>query len=487
MGILKSKDFSHFDRSNYLPKGDEMKVEFLGACRGVTGSKHLLTTAGGTRVLIDCGLFQGRRSESREKNRNFPFDPKGLDAVVLGHAHIDHSGNLPNLVRKGYHRTIYATEPTDGLCHYMLPDSGYLQEKDAEFVNKKHRKRGLPLVEPIYNIADAMDAIRLIKPYPLGEWIQIADDVEIKFFDAGHILGSALTLFKIREPSREVRLAYIVDLGRKDLPLLRDPEQIRDVDYAIIESTYGNRVHEPIEIAKDTLADTINRTYERGGKIIIPSFAVERTQEILYFLNELELEKRIPTLPVFIDSPLAVNITELFPRYISWFDEETQNLYRDGNDPFDFAKVEYVRSVDRSKELNQLNSPALIISASGMAEAGRILHHLANNIENSRNTVLIVGFMAENTLGRKLADGWKEVPILGDKYKVRAEVVVSHSFSAHADKNELLEYLKNIGSLKKLFIVHGEETQALEFALLVKDLDNIEDVYVPKEGDVFEA
>ena len=460
-----------------------MKIQFLGATRGVTGSKHLITTENGTKVLLDCGLFQGRRKESREKNRNLPFDASTLDAVILGHAHIDHSGNLPNLVKSGYRGTIYATPPTDQLCHYMLPDSAYLQERDAEFVNKKHKKRGLPPVEPIYTLADAMDAIRHIKPHPLNEWIQVADDVEYMHIEAGHVLGAALTKVRVKENGKEITLGYIVDLGRKKLPLLRDPEQMRDVDYAIIESTYGNRIHEPIEEAKKQLEEVINRTYERGGKIIIPSFALERSQELLYFINELLVEKRIPRMPVIIDSPLAVNITMVFREFYDWFDQETQQLLSEGKDPFSEAMIEYVRSVDRSKELNSIDQPMIIISASGMAEAGRILHHLANNIENPKNTIMIVGFMAKNTLGRKLADGFKEVPILGDRYKVRAEVFVSHAFSAHADKKELLEYAKNLGPVKKMFVVHGEETEALEFALALKGLDNIGDVYVPHEGD----
>ncbi len=458
----------------------------MGATRSVTGSKHLIVTGSGSKVLLDCGLFQGRRKESRQKNQNFPFAPSSLDAVVLGHAHIDHSGNLPNLVKHGYEGTIYATEPTDALCHYMLVDSGYLQERDAEFVNKKHKKRGLPPVEPIYTIADAVEAIRLIRPYGLYRWFQVADDVEIQYVEAGHILGAALTIVKVRENGRELRIAYLVDLGRKNLPLLRDPFQVEGVDYAIIESTYGNRYHEPVEQAKEDLAATINRTYERGGKIIIPSFAVERTQELIYFIHELAVEGRIPRVPIFIDSPLAVNITQVFRRYLDWFDKETQDFLRREGDPFQFVQLEYVRSVERSKELNDLKEPAIIISASGMAEAGRILHHLANNIENPRNTVMIVGFMAQNTLGRKLADGWEEVPILGDRYKVRAEVVVSHAFSAHADRGELLEYARGLGAVKKVFVVHGEEEQALALADALRELPNVGEVYVPEEGDVAE-
>jgi len=460
-----------------------MKLKFCGGVRNVTGSKHLITTDNGSKVLLDCGLFQGRRKETREKNLNFPFDPKELDAVVVGHAHIDHTGNLPNLVKQGYTKDIHATVPTDALIHYMLPDSAYLQERDAEYINKRHRKKGLPLIEPLYTTADAMEAIRLTRPHNLNRWFKVAPDVEIKFVEAGHILGSALTIVRVRERGKVIKLAYVVDLGRKGLPLLRDPFQIRRVDYVIIESTYGNRVHEPIEEAKYQLQEVINRTYNRGGKIIIPSFAVERTQELLYYIHELMEERKIPRIKVFIDSPLAVNITEVFRRYPEWFDEETQEYFRRGDDPFTHLNIEYVRSVDRSKELNEMNSPMIIISASGMAEAGRILHHLKNNIGNPKNTIMIVGFMAENTLGRKLADGWKEVPIFGEKHKVRAEVFVSHAFSAHADKNELREYVRRMGKVKKVFVVHGDETQSLELAIELQRLANVGKVIVPHEGD----
>ncbi len=463
-----------------------MKLQFLGAARGVTGSKHLLTTDNGTKILLDCGLFQGKRDEAREKNTTFPFRPSSLDAVIIGHAHIDHTGNLPNLVKNGFNKTIYATEPTDALVHFMLPDSAYIQERDVEFLNKKARRANLPTVEPLYDVNDALDAIRLTRPYKLGQWIQIADDVEIMFVEAGHILGAALTIIKVHEGGTEKKLAYIVDLGRKDLPLLNDPFQIEGVDYAIIESTYGNRVHENIEVAKIELRDVIRRTYERGGKIIIPSFAVERTQEVLYFIHQLRNENEIPNMKVIIDSPLAISVTNVFREYIDWFDADTKRYFEAGDDPFGMARLEYVRTVDRSKELNDLKEPAIIISASGMAEAGRVLHHLRNNIESPKNTVMIVGFMAENTLGRKIADGMEEVPILGEKYHVRSEVFVSHSFSAHADAKELTDYVANIGALKKLFIVHGEEMQSMELALRLANHKNIGLVAVPHEGDIAE-
>lgn len=463
-----------------------MKIQFLGGVRGVTGSKHLLS-ANNSNVLIDCGLFQGRRDESITKNRFFNFVPSSIDAVVLGHAHIDHSGNLPNLVKHGFNGPIYATEPTDGLCHYMLPDTGYLQELDAEYINKKHKKRGLPFIEPIFTIADALESIKLFVPKNLNKWFDVADGIKVKFVEAGHILGSALTLFKITEGTKSIKIAYIVDLGRKGVPLLRNPQQVKNVDYVIIESTYGNKEHEPVEIAKQQLVEVINRTYSRGGKVIIPSFALERAQELLFFLHQIRRENAIPKIPIYIDSPLAINITQVFTRYQKWLDEETQTVMRESEDLFEFGDVEYVRNVERSKMLNSIKEPMVIISASGMAEAGRILHHLINNIEDPRNTIMIVGFMAENTLGRKIADGWKEVPILGDRYKVKAEVFVSYAFSSHADRNELLQYLSGMGKVKKVFVVHGEETQSLECALEAQKLRNIQEVYVPHEGDIFEA
>ncbi len=463
-----------------------MKIQFLGAARSVTGSKHLITTTQGTKILLDCGLFQGRRKESREKNRNLPFTANEIDAVVVGHAHIDHSGNLPNLVRSGYNKTIYTTSPTDELCHYMLPDSAYLQERDIEYINKKNRKKGIPQMDPIYEMSDAMDAIRLIRPHKLNTWFQVAEDVEVMFIEAGHVLGAALTKLRIKEGSYVINLGYIVDLGRKGLPLLNDPEQMRDVDFALIESTYGNRVHENISNAKEELAEIINRTFERGGKIIIPSFALERTQELIYYIAELHTENRIPDIPLFIDSPLAVNLTFVFREFLDWFDRETQELLQNGTDPFDTARIEYVRSVDRSKELNTIKEPMIIISASGMAEAGRVLHHLKNNVEDPKNTIMIVGFMAQNTLGRKFMDGLENVPILGERYTVKAEVFKSNSFSAHADRDELIEYTSRLGPVKKIFTVHGEEAQTLELALALKDLDNLKEVHVPNEGDEVE-
>jgi len=347
-----------------------MKIQFLGAARGVTGSKHLLTTDNGTKILLDSGLFQGKRDEAREKNTTFPFRPSSLDAVIIGHAHIDHTGNLPNLVKNGFRKTIYATEPTDALVHFMLPDSAYIQERDVEFLNKKARRANLPTVDPLYEVGDALDAILLTRPHKLYQWIQIAADVDIMFVEAGHILGAALTIIRVREGGTEKKLAYIVDLGRKDLPLLNDPFQIEGVDYAIIESTYGNRMHENIEVAKTELRDVIRRTYERGGKIIIPSFAVERTQEVLYFIHQLRNENEVPEMKIIIDSPLAINVTSVFRDYIDWFDPETKRYFDAGDDPFGMSRLEYVRTVDRSKELNDLKEPAIIISASAWQKRG---------------------------------------------------------------------------------------------------------------------
>ncbi|MFP4460102.1 MAG: MBL fold metallo-hydrolase RNA specificity domain-containing protein [Candidatus Zixiibacteriota bacterium] len=461
-----------------------MRLSFYGGTRRVTGSSHTIDV-NGQRVLLDCGMFQGRRKEARKLNRNLLFDAESVNDVILGHAHIDHSGNLPNLYVNGFEGTIHATKATDDLCHYMLPDSAYLQERDASIVSRKHKRKGLPPVDPIYRIPDAMETIRMFKPHPYDQWIEIHDGFRFKFVEAGHILGSALILMEIKEDGKTKRIGYAVDLGRKNLPLLRDPYQFKDIDYLIMESTYGNRQHENIELAKTQLEAIIMKTINRGGKIIIPSFAVERTQEIIYHLHNLTYENVIPEIPIFVDSPLAVNVTDVFRKNQEILDEEYQKVLREQENPFGFDSLNYVRSVEESKELNRSNQPSIIISASGMCEGGRILHHLEHNIEDERNTILIVGFMAENTLGRKLVEGTDRVRIFGDVHKRKAEVKSAGSFSAHADQDELIEYAKNViehGRVKKIFLVHGEETASLELALSIKDLD-FKEVYVPHAED----
>ena len=460
-----------------------MKITFYGAVREVTGSKHLIET-NGKRILLDCGLFQGHRKESNQKNRNLPFAPSSLDAVVLGHAHIDHSGNIPSLSKNGFEGPIYTTKPTDDLCQYMLADSAYLQERDVEFVNKKRKRDHLDPIEPIYELKDTLEAVHQFVPRPYGRWFNVAPHTRVIFHDAGHILGSAITEFNIEEGGRRTRLAYAVDLGRRDLPLLKDPHQVTKADTLIIESTYGDRYHDPIENAKSELADAINRTIKRGGKVLIPSFAMERTQELIYYLHELYNEKRIPDIPIVVDSPLAINITQVFRRNLQYLDKEAQRMIREHEDPFGFGKIRYTRLVADSKKLNLDPRPMIIISASGMCEAGRVLHHLRNNIGDEKNTILAVGYMAENTLGRRIVDGESPVKIFGEEYIVRAEVKVLNTFSAHADRKDLLAFVKKCGSkLKRVFIVHGEEDQSLALQAGIREMRPELEVVVPHPGD----
>ncbi len=462
-----------------------MKISFLGGVRTVTGSMHLVE-AGHQKILLDCGMFQGKRKEAQLKNRTLPLEAEIVNAMILSHAHIDHSGNIPNLVKNGYSGPIYTTHATVDICNYMLLDSGFIQEKDVQFVNKRRRKRGEPPVEPIYTKSDAEKTLDYFQGQNYQKTIEIADNVSVTFYDAGHILGSALTKLKIKENGREINLGYIVDLGRNNMPIIRNPEIIHDLDYIIIESTYGGRLHDSIEEAEHKLGEVIRRTVERGGKIIIPSFALERTQEIVYGLNNLWNKHKLPRIPVFVDSPLAVNVTTVFKRHDECFDEKTQKILEYDDDPFGFDKLTYVRDVEESKKINTIKEPCIIISASGMCETGRILHHLRNNIEDSRNTIIIVGFMAQNTLGRKLVEKWPVVRIFGEEHKLRSEVVVMNSFSAHADRNDLVNYVtKANDKLQGVFLVHGEESQIFELATALKE-KGILNVRAPEPGEIVE-
>ncbi len=437
-----------------------IKIRFHGAVRTVTGSLHTIQN-GTSRIAIDCGLFQGHRQEFYERNSSFPFEPSALDAVVLSHAHIDHSGNIPNLIKKGFNGKIFCTSATEDLCSAMLPDSGHIQEEDAKFVSKIHRKKGLPPVHPLYTRKEAEDSLEFFQGESYHESFEVAEGFEVSFLDAGHVLGSTNPIIKVKDGDGEIKIGYAVDLGRKDIPILKDPEMPEELDYLFLESTYGGRYHTSIDEAKDILCDTVNRTVKRGGKIIIPSFALERTQEVAYYLNQLLMEDRIPDIPIYVDSPLAVNITDVFLRHPECFDEEMLEAFKAGDDPLGAKRINYITDVNDSKRLNEIHEPMVIISASGMCEAGRILHHLRNNIENPKNTVLIVGYMARNTLGRKLVEREEKVKIFGLEHPLRAEVVVINAFSAHADRNDLLNYaLKFKGKVKNIFIVHGDEDQS---------------------------
>jgi metallo-beta-lactamase family protein len=443
---------------------------------------HILESEG-KKILIDCGLFQGRREESNQRNRNLPFEPGSIERVLLGHAHLDHSGNIPTLVKNGYHNTIYSTFATRDLCLVMFRDSAYLQEKDAEYLNRKNSGHGGPQVVPLYTEEDAERSLELFKGVGYNRFFYLTSNIRITFFDAGHVLGSALTFIEVIENGRKIRLLYAVDLGRRNLPILKDPVQVKDIDYLILESTYGNHLHDDFSTTSDKLASVINQTFQRGGKILVPAFALERTQELIYLLHLLEKEGRIPKFPVYVDSPLAVNITEIFKLHPECFDKETKALLEKEEDPFGLKRINYITETEESKKLNNLQEPCMIIAGSGMCEGGRILHHLKNNIQDPKNTILVVGYMAENTLGRKIAEKYPRVRIFGEEYSLNCEVVSLHSFSAHADKNELLQYVEQAKkNLRGVFLVHGEEKESQALKESIESL-GIQNVIIPDRGE----
>jgi metallo-beta-lactamase family protein len=464
-----------------------LKITFLGAAQTVTGSMHLLEV-NGKHLLLDCGLFQGRRQESFERNRRLPFDARALDAMILSHAHIDHSGNIPNLIAGGYRGRIFATSATRDLCSAMLLDSGHIQESDVEYVNRKRKRRGLRPLEPIYTVAQARASLPYLSVVDYGRPFDVVPGVQATLHDAGHILGAAITVLDIEENARRYRLCFSGDLGRQHLPVLRDPEVVHEVDYVLTESTYGDRLHDTPIHAMDQLRDVIRQTHSRGGKVIIPAFAVGRTQDIVFDLHKLVESGCLPSLPVYVDSPLAVNATKIFRLHPECYDEEARGFLQQKADPFGFHRLQYTRSVDESKALNYLHEPCIIISASGMCEGGRILHHLKNNIGDARNTVLFVGFQAPNTLGRKIVDGLKKVPIFGEPYTVRAEIRSIDGYSAHADRNELLGYWQKViqaSQMKRVFCVHGDPEACEALAEGIRGL-GVADVRVPERGQEVE-
>jgi len=455
-----------------------MRLTSYGAALEVTGSQHLLEV-NGKKILLDCGLFQGRRKESFEKNQTFKYNPQKIDSLILSHAHIDHSGNIPHLIKEGFKGVVYCTKATKDLCSIMLLDSAYIQESDAEYFARKLKKTALKPIEPLYTQPDAEYSLQFFKTLPLGKRFKLYDDIYLTFYEAGHVLGSAMVVLDIndKDDGKEKRFVFTGDMGRCKLPIINDPYQIEKADYLLTESTYGNRTHAPIEEGIPELARVINRTARRGGKIIIPSFAFERTQELIYGIHLLIDRKEIPTnLPIFIDSPLATNITNIFQKHIELYDKEIREYFNLDHNPFKPKQLKHIKTVDESKELNFFIGPCVIISASGMCEAGRIRHHLKNNIEDPKNTIAIVGYMAEHTLGRKLVDGDPAVKIFDKMYDVKSEVVILESFSAHADMNDLHEYIKNISGLQKVMLVHGEENQSGPMADRIKTNMGIESV-----------
>jgi len=438
-----------------------MQVNFYshGAAQEVTGSKHFLEFKD-QKIIIDCGAFQGRRAEADAKNRDWPFNGKQLNAMILTHAHYDHCGLVPLLPLKGFEGNIYCTPATRDLASLIMMDSAHIQSKDYEFLKKRAKKKGEEFDKnPLYTEKDVVESLNNFVTISYHRPSYFADGFQATFYDAGHILGSAVTVIEINHNGQTMKIGFSGDLGRKNLPILRDPEYIPDVDYLVIESTYGDRLHEPIENAASELADTINETINRGGKVLIPSFAVERTQELVYFLHLLKIEKKIPRVPIFVDSPMATNATSIFRVHQECYDEETRTTFlHNHQNPFGFNELRYITNQEESKELNALKEPAIIISSSGMCEAGRILHHLIHNIEDSKNTILVVGYMAENTLGRKILEKQPVVKIFGDEYKLNANVRVLNTFSAHADYNDILDYISHLNykKLKGIYLVHGE-------------------------------
>jgi metallo-beta-lactamase family protein len=434
-----------------------MKLTFQGAAGEVTGSLHRLS-AGGKEFLLDCGMFQGRRKEAERKNCDFPFDARSIDAVLLSHAHIDHSGRLPLLVKNGFRGPIYATPATIDLSTAMLLDTAHIAESDAEFVNRKHPDD--PPVEPLFTEKDVETTLPLFRPLPYHRATTIAQGVTVEAYDAGHILGSAS--FVIRGP---VTLAYSGDVGRPGLPIIRDPQALPPVDYLIMESTYGGRTHPQQGAALEKLEGVVKRTIGRGGRLIVPAFAVGRTQQLVLFLHQLFNERRIPQVPIYVDSPLAVNVTEVFRAHPECFDDEAKQYLANGGDAFGFKRLTYIRDVNESKKLNGLEGPFIVISPSGMCEAGRILHHLRHNIGDQKNTVLLTGYQAVDTLGRKLKDGFKTVRIFGIPEQVRAEIESLDELSGHADGGELIDWMKPVcPSVRRVFLVHGEESERAALA-----------------------
>ncbi|HEY0066424.1 MAG TPA: MBL fold metallo-hydrolase [Flavisolibacter sp.] len=456
-----------------------MKLAFHGAARTVTGSKHLISLTNGKQILLDCGMFQGMGRDTDSMNRDFGFEPSQVDALVLSHAHIDHSGLIPKLVKEGFRGRIFCTDATRELAVLLLEDSAEIQENDARYHNKGNKVQGKPLLQPLYNVDDAKQSFELFESRPYGEWFEVMDGVECLFTDAGHIIGSACVHLRIRENGQQRQISFSGDVGRYRDVILKSPEAFPQADFIIMESTYGNSLHEDIHSSVDTLLNWIEKTcLQKKGKLIMPAFSLGRTQEILYALNQLENENRLPKVDYFLDSPLSIQVTDLVKNYPGHFNKSIQKVMKSDTDPFHFKGLRYVKSVEESKQLNYRNEPCVILSASGMAEAGRVKHHISNNIENSRNSILMTGYCEPRSLGGRLLSGEKEVGIFGVQHEVNADIGAIRSMSAHGDYEDLSQWLsgQDPRSVRKLFLVHGEPEvqEGLKKRLLKKGFQDVE-------------
>jgi len=467
-----------------------MKIEFLGATGEVTGSKFLITTQDNVKILLDCGMYQGKGLETDCMNRQLGFEPSEIDFLLLSHAHIDHSGLIPYICKLGFKGTIITTHATRDLCSIMLPDSGKIQEADTLQFNKKRAKEGLKAVEPIYTMKDAATSMQQFISIPYDQDYRITPQFSVRIIDNGHLLGGGALYLTISENNITKTLCYTGDIGRYNKQILRDPKPFPQADYIITESTYGDRKHSTLDVAEQDLMLIVKDAIaKRGGKLIIPSFAIGRTQDVVYALQRLKNEKNLPDVDIFVDSPLAVSATEIFRLHADCFNQEMQDYMISDVDPFGFDKLHYIRSIDDSKRLNTYHRPCIIISASGMMEAGRVKHHLANNIENPKTTVLAIGYCAPNTLGAKILRGDKQVSIFGQMYKVKATIERIDAFSGHGDYEEMIHYLSESSpkkdKIKNIFIVHGEDEVREKYAkhLHVAGFSNI---YIPKLKETIE-
>ncbi|MBN8705225.1 MAG: MBL fold metallo-hydrolase [Bacteroidetes bacterium] len=463
------------------------KLQFWGAAENVTGSLHHIITQNGKHIFLDCGLFQGRRQESIEKNKNFPIPAEAVDAIILSHAHLDHSGNLPGLVKQGFSGKIYATPATADLIKILLSDSAHLMKRDLEYLNKRRVSRGQEPIEPLYSQDDVEQTLELLVPVNYLTPTILFNEITFTFFDAGHILGSAITELKWKDAisDTETVLVFTGDLGRDHLPILKDPTYLHDADYIITESTYGGRLHDSIEKVGDDLAKIIKETVKHRGKIIIPAFSVGRTQEILYEIAQLKGKNLIPDIPIYLDSPMAIEATQIFNRHLECFDDETMAQLKAGKNPLFPPGVFFLKTTDESKELNEIDFPCMIISASGMCEGGRVVHHIANNCGRRENVILFVGYQGQHTLGRKIMDGADEITMFGETHRVNCRIEKILAFSAHADEQELISWLQHFNKkrLKKLFLVHGE-SEAQNLLIQSLNTSGFNQIHIGKQGEI---